>query len=133
MVIRISLGVPRVDFADKGSRQRMSAPPRSSVGVDIRRMVKTHASVLFILLLASSVTAQVSWTPHVDLAPRSGHAMAYDPVNKRVLMFGGGAARDDFWAWDGGGWTELRPAVKPEGRSNHTMVFDPSRRRLVLF
>ncbi|MDP3232917.1 MAG: hypothetical protein Q8N26_09080 [Myxococcales bacterium] len=69
------------------------------------------------------------------------HAMAYDPVSSRVLLFGGfsTAESDELWAWDGaaGRWFNLsptpRPAAWPRARRGHAMVFDPTRNRVVMF
>lgn len=44
-------------------------------------------------------------------APRSVHALAYDPLRKRVILYGGSIAQgnaDDTWEWDGARWTEMR-------------------------
>ena len=75
------------------------------------------------------------WPP---VAPpgRSGHAMAWDPVRRQVLLFGGRTIKRQFgdtWAWDGRTWRKLAPATSPAPRSGHAMVTDPVRRRIVLF
>jgi len=52
--------------------------------------------------------------PTTGPAPRSGHLMAYDPVRKSVVLYGGsswdGKASThyrDTWAWDGSRWTRI--------------------------
>ena len=48
-------------------------------------------------------------------AARSGHAMAYDPGRRVVLMFGGSgsATLGDLWSWDGARWTRLATSGPP--------------------
>jgi hypothetical protein len=44
--------------------------------------------------------------------PRSVHALAYDPVRKRVVLYGGSidpGNGDDTWEWDGARWTAMQP------------------------
>ncbi|HEV7466637.1 MAG TPA: hypothetical protein VGP96_10055 [Candidatus Dormibacteraeota bacterium] len=57
--------------------------------------------------------------------PRKAAAMAWDPSSGRLLLFGGEgstapglpeASLRDTWAWDGSGWSRLRPALSPPGR-----------------
>jgi hypothetical protein len=69
---------------------------------------------------------------------RRGHAMAFDPVSGRVLLYGGSdlrstQARADFWAWDGTDWTELSSDATPGARTGAVMAWDAARSRLVLF
>ncbi|MFQ5505461.1 MAG: Kelch repeat-containing protein [Planctomycetota bacterium] len=69
--------------------------------------------------------------------PRYGHAMAFDPVGKRILLYGGfsGAmqALSDTWAWDGRTWTQLFPRANPGPLWRHGMATDPARQRITLF
>lgn len=90
-----------------------------------------------------------NWTqaqPATSPPARAFHAMAYDTVSQRVLLYGGtsepGQEDDalddsylkDFWAWDGTTWTELggvppdMPALK-----EHGMACDTNRGVTVLF
>lgn len=67
---------------------------------------------------------------------RSGHAMAYDPVRRVVLMFGGSgsATFGDLWSWNGTRWTRLATSgAQPSARDDAILVFDDTRQRLVLF
>src|SRR3954470_5796145 len=65
--------------------------------------------------------------------PRSLHAMAYDPVSKRVVLYGGfGGGEfgfDDSWAYSGDGtrgtWTHLSGDAGDDGFAASTMVWDP--------
>jgi hypothetical protein len=68
--------------------------------------------------------------------PRAHHAMAYDPVRGRTVLFGGIAAdgqhRDDTWEWDGTRWTAIT-ASGPAARARHRMTFDAARGVSLLF
>jgi galactose oxidase-like protein len=77
------------------------------------------------------------WTQVADTGPaaRSGHALVYDDVRKRAVLFGGrGAANPlgDTWEWDGTEWTQVQD-VGPSARRAHAMAFDPTASRVVLF
>jgi hypothetical protein len=70
---------------------------------------------------------------------RAEAAMAYDPVRRRTVLFGG---RDevagqtirlgDTWEWDGSSWTRVN-TTGPSARSGAVMAYDPRRRAIVLF
>ena len=91
-------------------------------------------------------TRQMARSPQPSGAPwpvaRSGHALAYDPVRGRVLLFGGlaGEARDDLWAFDTANrrWQDLTPVAVglPGGsgprRTGHALLVDDDRALLVL-
>ncbi len=73
-------------------------------------------------------------------AARAEAAMAYDPVRRRTVLFGGyqrhadGSLErlSDTWEWDGQRWHELG-ASGPGARSGAAMSFDPTQNRVVLF
>jgi hypothetical protein len=55
-----------------------------------------------------------TWSRAATARPslRNGHALAYDAVRNRVVLFGGFRSGQDFsdtWEWDGTGWTEVTP------------------------
>jgi hypothetical protein len=82
----------------------------------------------------------VTWTeklPTISPPPTSGHALAYDSVGAKVILFGGydnGAfSRNDTWSWDGTNWTQLLPSTSPPPNTNYAMVYDAARREVVLF
>ena len=59
---------------------------------------------------------------------RSSHAMVYDPVRRKVLMFGGSdfkRAFNDLWEYDFGEnkWTAVAAADPPEPRLMHGMAY----------
>jgi hypothetical protein len=92
------------------------------------------------------------WTPivtDVRPSPRYYAAMAYDPIRKSLILYGGfwsglvGSGDnirwernilDDTWELSGDGkWTELHPASKPEPLQAHTMVTDTARNKVLIY
>jgi N-acetylneuraminic acid mutarotase len=84
-----------------------------------------------------------TWT---DLNPigilpsaRSGHAIVYEPLSGRVILFGGydgSLLLNDTWAYEPAAntWTALDPAGDvPSPRGNHRMVYDSGLGRVILF
>lgn len=84
------------------------------------------------------------WTVHDRLTsaspappPRIQSAMAYDPVRRVTVVFGGTAFRGgllhDTWVWDGANWTQVGKNTFPAARDQHSMAFDLRRQVMVLF
>lgn len=81
------------------------------------------------------------WSPIVPTGAQPGarysHAMAFDPITRRVILFGGYdgffTLFDDTWAWDGRTWTRLAPTTRPAGRWAHGLATDYARGRVVMF
>lgn len=74
-------------------------------------------------------------------AARAGHAMAYDPSRRRVVVFGGRQGRccdaattylSDLSEWDGTQWSTRVAAGAPGPRAGSGMVYDPRRERIVI-
>lgn len=74
--------------------------------------------------------------------PLGGAAIAYDPVRRRVVMFGGqapddldtGAVHSDTtYLWDGVSWSAAPVLLAPSPRRDAGMVFDAARRVTVLY
>jgi hypothetical protein len=69
---------------------------------------------------------------------RTGHALAHDVAQGKVILFGGydGLPRQDMWEWDGAlrTWTERMPTGgNPTPRAGHQIVYDAARRKVVMF
>ncbi|HVC41686.1 MAG TPA: kelch repeat-containing protein [Candidatus Saccharimonadales bacterium] len=59
---------------------------------------------------------------------RSGAAMAYDPVDRTVVLFGGqsrSGSLNDTWTWNGSVWTQAHPGTPPPPLDNPQMTYDP--------
>jgi hypothetical protein len=82
--------------------------------------------------------AKVLWTQKQDMGPlpRVGHAMTYDAIRRRVVLFGGDSPGamlfGDTWEWDGESWTQVQD-IGPSARFFHALAFDNTRQRSVLF
>lgn len=86
-----------------------------------------------------------SWTELKPLGtppiPRMYASMTYDPVGRRLIMFGGldrktGTCLSDTWAYDpaANSWTKLDPrGPTPPARAWNALVRDPGSGRLLMF
>jgi cysteine-rich repeat protein len=66
---------------------------------------------------------------------RSLHALAYDPIARHVVLFGGYSNRfflDDTWSWNGQTWKRFESVQNPTKRAFHGLAWDPTRQRLLL-
>lgn len=88
--------------------------------------------------MANPLRAQGSWTVTANGGPasRSAHAMAYDSINQRVILFGGaltsGGFSSETWAFSAGSWS-LIANTGPSPRHSTAMAYDSVRGRVVLF
>ncbi len=80
------------------------------------------------------------WTERAGAGPseRTGHAMVFDGVSGRVLLFGGytlgspSVILGDMWAWNGLAWEALSPPISPPPMAEPRMAYDNRRQRVVL-
>ncbi|MFH2007580.1 MAG: kelch repeat-containing protein [bacterium] len=86
----------------------------------------------------------VEWaetTPGTSPTARHGHALGFDSVRNRSVLFGGlsspgaqvGNQLSDTWEYDGTQWASMTPTSSPAERWGHKMAFDSARGRVVLF
>ncbi|MFX1252441.1 MAG: Kelch repeat-containing protein [Promethearchaeota archaeon] len=87
-----------------------------------------------------SDTQWIQIFPEASPPARDSHSMIYDPVNQKVILFGGYGASlykmlNDTWAYDytTNTWTELTPAISPSARYGHTMIYDNASQKGILF
>ncbi len=82
------------------------------------------------------------WTqkfPQTSPPPRFQHAMAYDSVRGKVVLYGGMSSNSfsdvlgDTWVWDGTNWTQESPQTSPPALAEHAMAFDSNQGQVVLF
>jgi N-acetylneuraminic acid mutarotase len=97
-------------------------------------------SLMIVLLLSNSLCTGVNAVTE-EPSKRLGQKMIYDPVNDRVILFGGSyysghyTFYGDTWSLDveSGTWTKLNTVGSPDGRFNIGMVYDSDNRKIVLF
>lgn len=75
-------------------------------------------------------------SPATSPTARYYPAMAYDPVSRKVVLFGGlgdSGNFNDTWTFDGTTWTQVASGVAPPVRNGATMAFDGPTNKLVMF
>lgn len=82
-------------------------------------------------------TTWLQRTPVTSPPAHDYHAMAFDPVRQRVVLFAGRTPTSnvnaDTWEWDGTTWTERVPLNSPPVRNSPAMTWDALRQRIVVF
>lgn len=79
-----------------------------------------------------------TWTQlKLDLQPppRANSALVHDPVNRRVVLFGGDQLHQlvaDTWTFDGTKWEQRKPPVSPSPRAGHAMLWLPKTQKVLL-
>ena len=97
------------------------------------------AATLTFVVTKPVLTHASNWTklsPATSPSARSYPAMAYDPVSKKVVLFGGygaGGFLNDTWTFDGKTWTKVKTPVAPPVRYMSSMGFDKRSGKLVMF
>jgi hypothetical protein len=69
-------------------------------------------------------------------SPRSHFSMAYDEINKNIVLFGGklnDGYLSDTWIWNEEEWVETHPSSSPSARAHYQMIYDPQRQKIVLY
>jgi len=90
-------------------------------------------------LLAVSGVGQIpDWTQVTTASSPSArydHAMVYDSVRGKVVMFGGlgSGYLNDTWEYDGVNWTLVTTASSPSARRTHAMAYDSVWEKVVMF
>jgi N-acetylneuraminic acid mutarotase len=105
-----------------------------------------NARLLLSLLVLGALTTSLhpldvrgeGWELLNPPSPRSQHASVWDPVGRRMLVFGGvgGANLGDLWSFEPSNnrWTQLFPeGARPARLVGHTVVWDAGRERVLQF
>ena len=96
-------------------------------------------TLLILLLGASTFTTPAAYAS--SPSKRMGHAMIYDPMEKRVLMFGGSMYTNNYviynelWSFDLNDytWSLIETGLKPTPRFHHSMAYIPDTHQIFLF
>jgi hypothetical protein len=68
--------------------------------------------------------------------PRANSQLAYDPVSKKIVLYGGDGLNElfsDTWTFDGQKWEERKPSLSPSPRAGHALLWLPKAKKLLLF
>jgi len=63
-------------------------------------------------------------------------ALAYDPIHRNTVLFGGKLGADSAgatWTWDGTSWSQRTPTTMPPARQSGSIAFDAKASRIVMF
>ena len=88
-------------------------------------------------------SAAKTWTDVTPVSgnlptPRWGQTMAFDPIRRKVILFGGqddnGTYLSDTWEWDtiAKTWTNVTPGNSPVPRRGANITYDPANDRMLL-
>ena len=100
-----------------------------------KRPLRTVAIMALFAIVVTNLpitvhAATYSWTKlntAQSLPSRAGFATAYDPISKKVVVFGGYNATNQLnetWTFDGTTWTQVQTATAPPPRSSAAMAYD---------
>jgi hypothetical protein len=104
-----------------------------------------RAAILWLFALLTTVLfaadpAALQWKqlhPATALPPRAAFASAYDPLSKKVIVFGGidaaGAVSNETWTYDGRTWERVNTKVTPAARFGTSMAYDSQIQKIVMF
>jgi hypothetical protein len=87
------------------------------------------------LFCSSRMAAQDAVKPLTEIGVRNAHAMVYEGIHGRVILFGGAddsKVCDDTWEWNGRRWKRIS-MTGPGPRTFPSMAYDSIRRKVVLF
>jgi hypothetical protein len=103
----------------------------------------TVVSALFVLattlLSFGADPSALTWkklTLTKGLPPRAAFASAYDPISKKIVVFGGNNNQTDLndtYTFDGKTWAKVKTSVAPPARETAMMAYDRKIHKLVLF
>lgn len=104
----------------------------------VRAAVFSVATIVLgtVTALAAKTPAWVKLNPPSSPPALSSVAMAYDPISKKVVSFGGwdGASyHDDTWLFDGTTWTQVFSTATPPVRAAAAITFDQVTGNLIMF
>ncbi|MGH1364578.1 MAG: Kelch repeat-containing protein [Calditrichia bacterium] len=100
------------------------------------------ALMLYFALCISCAEEQTTSKPQIQQpqtqhpSVRNAHSMAYDSVNKRLVLFGGAdheKVLSDLWVYKTDNWLQLQRKTTPPPRTFASLVFDEHNNQLLLF
>ena len=127
-----------------GQRRELTTRYTPQAGACGRVDFKLQTQGLAWPILIDPALEAVVWTERTDpdAKPpgRYFHALAYDPVREKTVLFGGTAEGTppffgDTWEWDGSAWHDVTPAAsaeQPAGRLLHDLAYSSAQGGAVL-
>jgi hypothetical protein len=112
---------------------------RSYLSKNLLTLAAAFALVAVLPVLSHAADpVSANWTrlsPATSPTARFGHAMTYDPVSKKIVLFAGIGKTylNDTWTFDGTTWTREHPPVVPPVRTGAAMLFDKKTKKVVTF
>lgn len=96
----------------------------------------SYLSFLSLSILLLGAGYQAGPVPSNDPGARWGHVFIYNPVDKKIVLFGGtnkrgGVFLDDTWVWKNGAWTHL-DVPGPPARGFCAVAFHQQRQSIIL-
>lgn len=135
---RITLTAPSLVGANFFARWTSNGVRRAVGATDL--VLDVTADQQAVAEFGGAIGNGIEWSDLSGLSPqdppaRYGHAMSFDRVTGRVVLFGGRAATTfaDTWELDDRTWTQAAPVNSPSAREGHVMVFDTLNGRTLLF
>ena len=99
--------------------------------------MKTPRLLVVVLALGAARGAAQDWASGSRMpTARCNHALAYDLVRNRLVVFGGdnrANAMSSTWEWDGVAWSAPQVTAAPRAANYLQMAFDPFRGETVLY
>src|SRR5947209_9769531 len=147
-----SVGVLNDTWIFDGIRWNRLQPPQSPPARTSGSLVYNPQSKTLILFGGDTHTAPngllndtwsfdgTTWTqlqPQHQPPPRYDGAMAYDPINHEIVLFGGFVDQvgfvNDTWTFDGTDWADHSNNNAPSPRYGAAMAFDSASNAVILF
>lgn len=80
-----------------------------------------------------SINAWIALNPAGTPSARSAHAMAYDSMNQKTVLFGGMNAETWIYDYLSNSWNQVFPETQPPSKDSHAMVYDAVSQKVILF
>ncbi len=109
------------------TRENMAIAETGDGGVLLFGGYVSNTSVADTWLWNGSVWSPLN--PSTSPRDRDGHAMAYDPVRKRVVMTGGSKSSEQTWEWNGV-WSQSND-IGSSTSKYHAMAYDTAHSQMV--
>ncbi len=125
-------------FASPSPRFSASAAYDGATGDTVLFGGETFANGDFTFLSDTWIWKGRHWTqvtPAHSPSARASAQMAYDPLHRQVVLFGGmaGDRLTDTWLWNGSDWTQAAPAHSPVGTIEEGMTFFSGTRTVLMY